>query len=799
MTTPETAVEDEDGFTELRDAQTPRLDAVGAAANGTAWFYAKQAADTSGGLFEADYVRELIEKADNDTEQAEHPAAPVLDPRETVTVSGSPAALAKMIHEAAQRATVNLSLSGNTVLGEKEMAGLTESVGARLSAAVYDRILKAKYNTADRKRMAGTGAALPDGSYPIADRADLTAAVRAVGRGENTSHDTIRRHVISRAKSLGAASEIPETWNADGSLAKTAATTPAPPTGEVAKDMDTDESAGMPMDETETPLEAGTVLACPEEEAPGDPRDPGSPAWEAIDAATARYWTWVAARLRSALGVMADREMLEAASADPEDAEAAMDLDDAACAVDYAISVLAPFAIDEQAEADEGCMAVGKALAAVDAGDLEAIEAYGAVRKSGRALSSANEQALRSALKSIQQILASLPQAPDATPAAAAAPMQKEAPDAMTETDTAREELNSQHPLGTDKTPPADTPAAIDQPGVVAKQTETAAADTAPAPAANPGAPAMRAPDAPAAVDLAKAEQPAAPAPEGEQVAKSAAQPVPAEHPAPAPAAAQEIAKADPAAPQPAAEQAPATEPVAKAGKAPQVAIYDAQGNLVGTVDPGEITMLAPAKAPEAAAEPAAAEGAEPEQPAADAPAPAPATPPTDLAPAPSAAAGTPADAVDDGVAKTAAQAAAPTPDTSQELLKGIAQEALKAVLTDRDAQHASVVKALEERNQALEERNSTLEKTAADLDERLSFLENKPAIGNVFANGQLPPRQQLRGQDTGAPSLAGTAGDLRKALSEEVSATGKQQISDRLRELAIEEYAQMRQRGAAI
>jgi len=58
---------------------------------------------------------------------------------------------------------------------------------------------------------------MPDGSYPIGDREDLTNAVRAVGRG-GASHNAIRRHIMKRARALGASNAIPDNWNSDGSL-----------------------------------------------------------------------------------------------------------------------------------------------------------------------------------------------------------------------------------------------------------------------------------------------------------------------------------------------------------------------------------------------------------------------------------------------------------------------------------------------------------------------------------------------------------------------------------------------------
>lgn len=74
-----------------------------------------------------------------------------------------------------------------------------------------------KYTQADRDRMADSGEAMPDGSYPVADEEDLDKAIDAVGRG-NADHDAIRRHIIKRAKALGLESKIPGDWDDDGSL-----------------------------------------------------------------------------------------------------------------------------------------------------------------------------------------------------------------------------------------------------------------------------------------------------------------------------------------------------------------------------------------------------------------------------------------------------------------------------------------------------------------------------------------------------------------------------------------------------
>ena len=337
----------DDEFTALVDAQIDRVDLVGKAANGTTFLIAKQAGDSQG-LLDPTFIRDLIGKSQPDPE-------PVSEDR--VTMTGSPGAIAKLIHQAAQRQNA-------------------------------EQVAKAKYDTDDRKSMAGHEA-MNDGSYPIADRADLGNAIHAVGRG-GADHNAIRRHVIARAKALGASSEIPDNWNADGSLK-----------GAVAKETEMDDDA----------LDPTTVLADPDGDAPGMDTDPGSPAWEAVDAATARKWTSILSRAKAALGVMSDREALEAATVDPSDAENAYDLDDAACAIDYAISVLAPFAVDEQAEADcaDDMQMVGKALADFDPTPLDTIEALAPIAKAGRTLSASNEAAIRGAVESLTKVLASLP------------------------------------------------------------------------------------------------------------------------------------------------------------------------------------------------------------------------------------------------------------------------------------------------------------------------------------------------------------------------------------------------------
>ncbi len=58
----------------------------------------------------------------------------------------------------------------------------------------------------ERRRMARSGVAMPDGSFPIPDESHLRSAIRLA---RNASQ---RRHVIKRARALGKSDWIPDTW-----------------------------------------------------------------------------------------------------------------------------------------------------------------------------------------------------------------------------------------------------------------------------------------------------------------------------------------------------------------------------------------------------------------------------------------------------------------------------------------------------------------------------------------------------------------------------------------------------------
>lgn len=75
-------------------------------------------------------------------------------------------------------------------------------------------ITKKDYSDDERKGMAKEGTALPDGSYPIANSADLHHAIELSGMGSDPK-DEIKAHIKARAKALGLCSAVPTTWKSE--------------------------------------------------------------------------------------------------------------------------------------------------------------------------------------------------------------------------------------------------------------------------------------------------------------------------------------------------------------------------------------------------------------------------------------------------------------------------------------------------------------------------------------------------------------------------------------------------------
>jgi hypothetical protein len=68
----------------------------------------------------------------------------------------------------------------------------------------------ADLDTADRRKLAKKGQALPDGSFPIRNREDLKDAIQSYGRANDKAE--AKRWIKRRARELGAQDDLPEDW-----------------------------------------------------------------------------------------------------------------------------------------------------------------------------------------------------------------------------------------------------------------------------------------------------------------------------------------------------------------------------------------------------------------------------------------------------------------------------------------------------------------------------------------------------------------------------------------------------------
>lgn len=259
-----------------------------------------------------------------------------IDPSEVHLVkrgaNGFPPLLAKQVEEEVALAAAGEDLAAEAVKADTKDCPTCKGTGKIMDgkrdcpdcdngkvatkAADYEALVKAKYNAEDLKAMADKGQAMPnadgDPSYPIADADDLDKAIKAVGRG-GADHDAIRKHIMARAKALKLTSEIPDNWNADGSIAATKA--------------------------------AGATV-------PDDDGIPGSKTWEAADSARLNEAVQVLLDLQQLLTAAAGREEVEGQTVDPDDMMQAWTLQDACYMLTNLLGVVSAMAALEQREAD---------------------------------------------------------------------------------------------------------------------------------------------------------------------------------------------------------------------------------------------------------------------------------------------------------------------------------------------------------------------------------------------------------------------------------------------------------------
>ncbi len=70
---------------------------------------------------------------------------------------------------------------------------------------------KREFSADERQSAASSGAALPDGSFPIKSKQDLRNAIQAIGRAKDRAK--AMAHIKSRARALGATDMLPDSWS----------------------------------------------------------------------------------------------------------------------------------------------------------------------------------------------------------------------------------------------------------------------------------------------------------------------------------------------------------------------------------------------------------------------------------------------------------------------------------------------------------------------------------------------------------------------------------------------------------
>jgi hypothetical protein len=88
--------------------------------------------------------------------------------------------------------------------------GFGQEINGPATLTEVFKMEKREFSEESRERMAGAGTAMPDGSFPIGNRADLMNAIRAVGRAKD--YNKAKMHIIDRARALNATDMLPEDW-----------------------------------------------------------------------------------------------------------------------------------------------------------------------------------------------------------------------------------------------------------------------------------------------------------------------------------------------------------------------------------------------------------------------------------------------------------------------------------------------------------------------------------------------------------------------------------------------------------
>lgn len=202
-------LEKDEEWTESYDANITRVDLVPAPANGVDFILAKNA-----GMISPEQVEELLAKASKEAESPEDEE----DDSDVEDGDGD--------KDEDEQEGVEKSAPPKQADLDADIAAFVKAHGDHTFQYVDHAedgsvFVKRTFTSQQRADLAKSGAALPDGSYPIENGGDLHNAIHAVGRGSNHSHAEIHSHIIKRAKSLGLKAMLPKSWG-QGGMAKSA-------------------------------------------------------------------------------------------------------------------------------------------------------------------------------------------------------------------------------------------------------------------------------------------------------------------------------------------------------------------------------------------------------------------------------------------------------------------------------------------------------------------------------------------------------------------------------------------------
>jgi hypothetical protein len=155
------------------------------------------------GEMDDDMDDEEDDEEDDDIDKTKKPNyEEMIKPRRGGSTPANPRLYARVVQAAKDRFDVYPSAVANgwVVQEYKRRGGTYKGEGMD----------KKDYSADARNRMAEAGQAMPDGSFPIANRADLQNAIQSVGRAKD--YAKAKAHIINRARSLNAIDMLPEDW-----------------------------------------------------------------------------------------------------------------------------------------------------------------------------------------------------------------------------------------------------------------------------------------------------------------------------------------------------------------------------------------------------------------------------------------------------------------------------------------------------------------------------------------------------------------------------------------------------------